>query len=562
MLLELDIKNFAIIEDLNIQFTKGLNLLTGETGSGKSIIIEALGIILGGRGTKDLIRSGEDKSTLQAVFFLENLDKVKNKILEYGIEQDSDNLLIISREIASKGPSISRVNGKTVTLSILNKITDLLVDIFAQEEHQSLLNVSNHKDLIDSFGNKEFMTLKEEIRRNYLNYVKEKEELEKINIDINQRNREIDLIKFQIQEIDDADLSDKEDDLENEYSKLLNIKDINLGISKINDLYNNYNYGDTNIQAYLNNCISILLDLIKFDKSLQSYLDRMESVNYELEDINNDLINYKSTNDLDEERLYKLRERIDLINKLKRKYGNTIDDILSYREKINKELQALLNFENEISIRKNNIEKISQVLLTKSKKISEIRKIIGADLEKQILKELDTLNMENVNFKVNFKERTHFSIDGIDQIEFLISTNIGEDLKSLNRIVSGGEMSRIMLGFKSILAEADNIPTLIFDEIDTGISGRTAQIVGEKIHRIAKKHQVISVSHLPQITALADSHYQISKKINNQGKVTTQITKLNDEERIYVLARLLGGVNVTSTTLKHAKEMLEMSKNI
>ncbi len=562
MLLELDIKNFAIIEDLNIQFTKGLNLLTGETGSGKSIIIEALGIILGGRGTKDLIRSGEDKSTLQAVFFLENLDKVKNKILEYGIEQDSDNLLIISREIASKGPSISRVNGKTVTLSILNKITDLLVDIFAQEEHQSLLNVSNHKDLIDSFGNKEFMTLKEEIRRNYLNYIKEKEELEKINIDINQRNREIDLIRFQIQEIDDADLSDKEDDLENEYNKLLNIKDINLGISKINDLYNNYNYGDTNIQAYLNNCISILLDLIKFDKSLQSYLDRMESVNYELEDINNDLINYKSTNDLDEERLYKLRERIDLINKLKRKYGNTIDDILSYREKINKELQALLNFENEISIRKNNIEKISQVLLTKSKKISEIRKIIGADLEKQILKELDTLNMENVNFKVNFKERTHFSIDGIDQIEFLISTNIGEDLKSLNRIVSGGEMSRIMLGFKSILAEADNIPTLIFDEIDTGISGRTAQIVGEKIHRIAKKHQVISVSHLPQITALADSHYQISKKINNQGKVTTQITKLNDEERIYVLARLLGGVNVTSTTLKHAKEMLEMSKKI
>ncbi len=291
-------------------------------------------------------------------------------------------------------------------------------------------------------------------------------------------------------------------------------------------------------------------------------MERLENINFEIRDIDNDLKNYLSRTDVDEEKLFFLHERIDLINKLKKKYGNTIDEIINYKNKISKDLDLLLNYSEEIANKKKELKKLEEELIKESIKLSSMRKNIALSLEERISKELSTLNMDHVDFKVDFKENESPGPEGIDYVEFLISTNPGEELKSLTRIVSGGEMSRIMLGFKRIFAEHDKIPTLIFDEIDTGISGRTAQIVGEKIHEIAKKHQVISVSHLPQIAALADSHYVIYKELNKLGKMTTSIRKLDEDERITELARLLGGVNVTDTTLNHAKEMLEMSKKI
>lgn len=556
MLLELNIKNFAIIEDLRVEFTKGLNLLTGETGSGKSIIIEALGIILGGRGTKDLIKTGKEKAILQATFSFENIENIKNTLSEYGITVDKDNLVIITREISLKSPSISRVNGQTITLTVLNKISSKLVDIFAQEEHQSLLNIQNHRILIDSFGDDEFKETKRDIESLYNEYKLEEKVLKDMSLNSQERERKIDLYKFQIDEIDEARLTVEDDiELENTYNKLKNTHEIKQGIGGILESFDALDFDDISILNLLSKNISILSSLIVFDNDLNVYLERLKEVNYELEDINREFIHYMDNMEIDEDKLVYVEDRLNLINKLKNKYGNSIKDILDFRNNAEDSLDKILNYEDSIKAQIEKIQKIKDSLMKSSKKLSNLRKNISVKLEKEIAAELNQLNMDNIEFKVVFEENPVFTNNGIDLIEFMISTNIGEGLKPLSRIVSGGEMSRIMLAFKSILAEYDNIPTLVFDEIDTGISGRTAQIVGEKIKRISKHHQVISISHLPQIVALADNHYLISKDIKDE-RVITNITKLSKEERVEELARLLGGVEITNTTLSLAKEML------
>lgn len=562
MLLELSIKNFAIIRDLKIEFTEGLNLLTGETGSGKSIIIEALGIILGARSSKDLVLSGEDKAILEAVFLIENYEKLSPVLSEYGIDIDEGNILIITREISTTLPSISRINGRTVTLATLNKITSNLVDIFGQHEHQSLLNISNHQKLIDNLGDEEFRQVKENIRKLYGEYVKEMKELNSMNLNSQEREREIDLLQFQLDEIDNANLSQEDEyEIENQFKKLSNIKDISFGLGEIIDILNTSSYESKSILDLLGRVISILNNLKRFDTNLNPYMARLEEVRYEIQDISRELLYYSDNLVLDEETLNYLNDRINLVNKLKKKYGNTIDKIKEYRKTVYNRLEILNNYEEEIEIKTKKIKNLEESLSKFSNIIRVKRKEIAKILEKRISEELSLLNMPNVIFKVNFDDSGSFTAEGIDKIEFLISTNPGEDLKPLSRIISGGEMSRIMLGFKSILAKYDEIPTLIFDEIDTGISGRTAQVVGEKISKISREHQVICVSHLPQIVALADSHYLISKETQD-SRTITNIQRLTVDDRIKELARLLGGVNLTDTTLSHAKEMLEMSKKI
>src|SRR5699024_3830440 len=374
---------------------------------------------------------------------------------------------------------------------------------------------------------------------------------------------DIDILRIQIDENKSANLKEEDEiDIENEYNKLSNIKEIGIGISEIVESLNGFdsqNYSTLNI---INKNISIINRLVKYDKTLEPTLNRLTNINFELQDLNSELTDYMNGMELDEEKLVFLGDRIDLINELKRKYGNTVQDILEYKETINRDLEQLINYEEEIKRRKNKIKKLKNILTDHSMKLSHMRKSIAETLEKDIAKELSFLNMNNVIFKINFEKRDNLGPDGIDNIEFLISTNPGESLKPLSKIVSGGEMSRIMLAFKSIFAEHDGIPSLIFDEIDTGISGRTAQIVGEKIYKIAQNRQVILVSHLPQIAALADSHYIISKGSVDTNKITTNVTKLSEEDRVIELGRLLGGVDVTNTTLNHAKEMLQMSKKI
>ncbi|MFY9214216.1 MAG: DNA repair protein RecN [Tissierellaceae bacterium] len=563
MLLELSIRNFAIIDDLKINFSKGLNVLTGETGSGKSIIIEALGMVLGGRGTRDLISTGADRAILQAVFVLEDEnDSIRSFLDEQGIPIDEDGLLIISREISINSPSISRINDKVVTLTILNKISHRLVDIFAQHEHQSLLNTSNHKTIIDSFGDHKHRNLLDEIASIYQGYKENRQLLSEMDIDVMERERLIDLYRFQIDEIDSLQLTPYDDEeIEDDYRKLSNVMEITQGLGQVVEYFSGDGYDTMSLLDSINKSIALLSNISEYDKDLLPLLDRLREANYELQDLNNEFKYYMDNIQLDEERLNILSERLDLVNRLKKKYGNNVQSILDYRDSTEEALDKLLNHENEIRVLREKLREQEEELYGLSKKLSESRRSLALDLEEAITRELDELNMHNVRFKVDFKESPNLASDGIDKIEFLISTNLGEDLKPMSKIASGGEMSRIMLGFKSILAKYDGIPTLIFDEIDSGISGRTAQVVGEKIHKISKERQVISISHLPQIAAMADSQYSIYKEIK-KGRVTTFIKKLDEEERVLELAKLLGGVDLTETTINHAKEMLQMTKKL
>lgn len=559
MLKELSIKNFAIIDDLKIEFDHGLNLLTGETGSGKSIIIEALGLVLGGRSRKDLIRTGQQKAFVEALFYVE--ENIKALLSKYGYDAEED-ILIISREISANYPSITRLNGRPITLNILSNITPNLVDIFGQHEHQSLLNVENHQILIDSLGDKEHKELLEKISFNYDKYIDEKKKLEEMLISSSERERELDLLKYQLEEIDNANLSlEDEFEIENNFKKYSNVQTIQIGLGNVLENLDSSDYDKGSILNLLNNSISILNNIKSFDNDTNKYLDRLNELRYELQDMTRDINNYLESIEIDEEKLIYYRDRLDLVNKLKKKFGFTIDKIFEYRNKISEEYENLVNYEKRIEEINNNLKIYEDILIKDSLLLRDKRIKISKSLEKKLTEELKELNMRNIVFKVNFKPKEKLSSDGMDEIEFLISTNPGEDLKSLSKIVSGGEMSRIMLGFKNILADNDKIPTLIFDEIDTGISGRTAQIVGEKICKISKNHQVISISHLPQITALADSHFNIYKESQN-GMTITKIKKLTYDERVKEMARLLGGVNVTETTLNHAKEMLSMSKKI
>ena len=561
MLLELSIRNFAIIDDLKINFSKGLNVLTGETGSGKSIIIEALGMVLGGRGTRDLISTGADRAILQAVFVLEDEnDSIRSFLDEQGIPIDEDGLLIISREISINSPSISRINDKVVTLTILNKISHRLVDIFAQHEHQSLLNTSNHKTIIDSFGDHKHRNLLDEIASIYQGYKENRQLLSEMDIDVMERERLIDLYRFQIDEIDSLQLTPYDDEeIEDDYRKLSNVMEITQGLGQVVEYFSGDGYDTMSLLDSINKSIALLSNISEYDKDLLPLLDRLREANYELQDLNNEFKYYMDNIQLDEERLNILSERLDWLKE--KKYGNNVQSILDYRDSTEEALDKLLNHENEIRVLREKLREQEEELYGLSKKLSESRRSLALDLEEAITRELDELNMHNVRFKVDFKESPNLASDGIDKIEFLISTNLGEDLKPMSKIASGGEMSRIMLGFKSILAKYDGIPTLIFDEIDSGISGRTAQVVGEKIHKISKERQVISISHLPQIAAMADSQYSIYKEIK-KGRVTTFIKKLDEEERVLELAKLLGGVDLTETTINHAKEMLQMTKKL
>lgn len=562
MLVELNIRNFAIIEELQIRFTKGLNILTGETGSGKSILIEAIGIILGSRTSKDLIQTGHDKAFLEGVFYIEDPTVIVPILDKYGVDFAEDNLLIITREIYLNSPTISRVNGKILNLSMLNDITAKLIDIFGQHEHQSLLDMSKHQMLVDSFGDKELIKLKSIIKSNYEDMVLEKRRLKSLSIDSGERDREIDILNFQIQEIEDARLTkDDEYNIENEYKKLSRVEEISFAAKEVINSISLDSYENKNILDLMSRNIQAINNVKKFDQDLEPFYVELENIRSELQDLNRSISNYLEGIEIDAERLIFLGERLNLINKLKKKYGNSIEEILDFRDKSLERLEKLNNHEKELEKTNKKIATLESSLREDSENLSNKRKEISSILEQEIKKELISLNMNKVNFQVDFKRNSELGIEGYDKIEFMISTNLGEDLKPLSKIASGGEMSRIMLGFKSILADFDKIPTMIFDEIDTGISGRTAQVVGEKIYKISKEHQIICISHLPQIAALADSHFVINKVVLD-NKTKTIVNRLSDDGRIEEMARLLGGVDLTNTTIKHASEMIEMSKKI
>ncbi len=567
MLQQLQIQNIAIIDKVEIELGEGLNVLTGETGAGKSIIIDSLKAILGERLSKDLIRAGKDKAVVEAVFIIDD-DRLKNFFDEFGIEPEEDGTLIISREFNLSGKSSCRINGKIATVSMLKHAGELLIDIHGQHDNQSLLRTDSHIDLLDSFGDKSVHVLKNKYSDSLNKYREIKNRLKLLSGDENDRERKIDFLKFQIDEIKKAKLkSNEEEDLNKQRTILQNSEKIIATLAKVYELIGVGSKTEKSASDNIGEAVSIMGEISKLDQRYTEVSKRLEGISFEVEDIiceirsNMDEVEYNS------ELLEQIEERLDLFFKLKKKYGDSIEKVKEFMENAQQELNEILNNEELVNKLRDELKRADEELFLVAKEISSKRKAAAKLLEEKIGYELQDLEMKNARLKVNieFDESIdesgarRYNHNGLDKVEFLISTNAGEPLKPLAKIASGGEMSRIMLAIKTILANVDKISTLIFDEIDIGISGKAAQKVGEKMSYISKNHQVISVTHLAQIACMADNNYYIEKSVNARS-TSTKVRKLDCNEVKNEVARIIGGTNISDITIKHAEEMIEYAR--
>jgi DNA repair protein RecN (Recombination protein N) len=559
MLLEININNFALISQVSLGFEQGLNILTGETGAGKSIIIDALGVVLGGKASREMIRTGYDKASIEAIFDIETSSKCLNVLDKYGIDVEDDNTVLLSREIYSTGKTICKINGRTVTLSMLKYLSQYLVDIHGQNEHQALIDKSVHLDIIDQIGGIEITNLLVEIDKDYKQLKSISEELNNLRVDDQEKERKIDMLSFQLEEIEKTDPKPNEDEqLAEKKSILSNSEKIIGSLSNVYLKLHNGQQGIPSILDSLSNGLGQLQSVSKYDNKIEDISTRFESLVYQLQDICEEIRDYKELMGFDADQLEEVENRLYEINNLKRKYGKTIEEVLSYKDEIAINLNDIQNSEQRINALEKKLQELNEKLLEKAKVLSDLRKTVAKRLEKNLIGELVDLNMPKASFKVEFNRHNNVSHRGIDDVEFLVSTNAGEPPKSLIKVASGGEMSRIMLAFKTILAGKDSTPTIIFDEIDTGISGRTAQIVAEKMNRISKHHQILCITHLPQIASMGDCHFYIEKN-EIKGKTIVQVNKLEYHQRINEISRLIGGTDVTELTLNNAKEILDLA---
>ena len=538
MITTLHIKNIGMIEDIIVDFNEGFNALTGETGAGKTLIVDSLNIIAGGRFSKEMIRKGEEFSFVEVALFLPYLE-----------EQN----YIVSREVHTNGRSSCKINGRLVTVNELKNFMLNVIDIHGQSDNQSIMNINEHVNFLDDFIGKEILKLKNEYTTLYTEYKQIQHELEKNYGDDTEKERKLDLLNYQLNEIKEANLKIGEDlELEEQRNLIQNSEKIftNLQIAENN-----------NSIALDENIITSIKALEKIENLNDEYLKKLESLReiyYNLQDLNRDISYMQNSIDFDENTQNDIEYRLDLINSLKRKYGTNIEDILNYKEKLQEEIRSIENLETYILELKNKEKDLINALNKIAYEINKIRNKYAVDLESKINKELKDLEMKNAKFKVNIKyNENNFKANGSNDIEFMISTNIGEDYKPLIKIASGGEMSRIMLAIKTIFADTDKVSTMVFDEIDTGISGIAAKSVAEKMSKIAEKHQIFVVTHLAIIAAYAKNNYYISKCTEN-NHTKTSIKLLNEEETVNEIARILTG-DVTETAIKHAKELRKVS---
>jgi len=564
MLNELLIRNLAIIDEVQVPFQQGFNVLTGETGAGKSIIIHAINFLVGGKGDVDLIRTGAETMLVEAFFDLSKYPQMKIVLEEIGFEPD-DETLILSRELSKTGKSRCRVNGRAATVAILKQIGKALVDIHGQHEHQSLLEPANHLRFLDAFGGEDLMALKERYTSLYRQLMQVERELTELQQSERERIQRLDLLRYQAEEIDKANLKEgEEEELLQERQLLVNAERIAERVSyAVRRLMDDGGSLDS-----LGEAIQALKEITDFDPSLREWHNALSQAFDTIQEIGFELERYASRIEFDPERLEEVESRLDLLKRLKRKYGDTVSAILQYRQQIEQELQRLETSEERIEILQREREELRRELAETAKALSEARQEIARQLERTVQNHLKALMMERARFKVaidhipdpnglQLPEGTFaFGRDGIDQVEFLISTNPGEPLKSLAKIASGGEISRTMLALKASLQRTHEIPVLVFDEIDVGIGGKTAEAVGEKLKEVSQYAQVLCVTHLPQIAALADWHLQV-EKITEGKRTRVIVTPLEYEERVKELARMLSGRQITQASLQHAQELLQ-----
>lgn len=561
MITDLNIENFAIIDRISISFESGLNIITGETGTGKSIVVDAINLLLGERADRSFIRHGQEKARIEAVFE-DSYDKKVGSLLEsYGIECEEDGLLLVSREIYSSGRSLARINGRAATLTMLRELVPRLLDIQSQNENQKLLLSENQLEIIDIICGAEVAELKRQIKEGYMSLKAVERKIEKLSGDEMEKERKIDLLKFQIEEIECADLkAEEEENLTFEYKKLQANEDIESSLERAKVELSDGS-GEASIMERVYQLHTGFSKVEGYDEKLKSFSEETLAIYYQIQELARDIVDYSLGIDYPENSLEEVGRRLDQINNLKRKYGNTVEEVLEYKDGVSKELELLYDLDNEIERLKSEKRLLEEKLLGLSKGASEIRKSHSVKFQESIERELRELNMEDSIFEVRFSERDGFSETGIDRVDFMISTNLGQPIKAISKVVSGGELSRIMLAFKNILAEKDDIATLVFDEIDAGISGRTAQLVGEKIKSVSHLHQIICITHLPQIAAMADVHFRITKGSFNE-LTTAEVKKLGHDEKVDEITRLIGGVSLTDTSRKHAAEMLELSSKL
>ncbi len=559
MLVSIHIENFALIEKLDLELSAGFNVLTGETGAGKSIIIDAMGIITGCAGFQDFIRTGEERALVEALFDLTQVAETRDNLSELGFTLEEDNQLVLSREINRNGKNYCRVNGRQVTLSMYREIGQVLVDIYGQHHQQSLLKPEKHITLLDSFGEEQIKQLTGKLTILVAQYSQLQTELEVLQQGEADKVRMLDMYNFQMQEIDQANLKlDEEEILAEERTILTSAEKLStLARSVYSKLYTGL--PSPAVLEIMHGVVRDAKDLAAIDSTMQPVAAQLSDVLFTLEDSAREMGLYAERVNSDPERLASLEDRLDLIKKLKRKYGTTIEEVLKYRTEIAASIEKMTNVEDEINRINLELKKIKDNYDKIAESLSITRKQIAQQVKTEICRELADLQMPHVKFEVYFQERKSLNVNGKDLVEFLISPNPGEPLKPLSKIASGGEVSRIMLALKTILAKVDEIPTLIFDEIDTGLGGRTVQSVAGKLAYIGNDRQVICVTHSPQVASYADAHFKIEKNAIG-GRTVTSVTELVDQERIQEVACMLSGQNLTVTTMQNAKEMLAAAK--
>lgn len=556
MLQSVHVKNLALIEEIEVDFKEGLNILTGETGAGKSIILGSVNLALGGRYTKDIIRQGADYGFVELTFSVED-EGLRERLQTLDIFPE-EGTVVLSRRLMEKR-SVSRINGETVTMALLKEVAQALIDIHGQHEHQSLLYKKNHLEIVDAFAGEAARDCKTQVSDAYKEYRKYKKELSEAGMDEAQRAKELSFLQFEVSEITDANLLPGEDEeLEILYRKMVNGKKIAQSAA---EAYSYTSEGDVNASESLSRAIRAMSEIAEYDETAGALCGQLQEIDDLLNDFNRELSDYSESFEFSEEEFYETETRLNEVNRLKVKYGNSIEDILAYCGEQQQKIERLTDYEAYIDGLNKKCEKAKKSLAAHTKKLTKLRKDQAKLLEHAIEEGLKELNFPDVKFRIEFGELKEFTANGTDDIEFMISLNPGQPVKPLANVASGGELSRIMLAIKTVMADRDDIETLIFDEIDVGISGRTAQKVSEKMAVIGKKHQVICITHLAQIAAMADHHFVIEKTVGEMD-TRTDIRALGEKESVEELSRILGGAKITEAVIQNAKEMKELAKQV
>ncbi|MDO9528717.1 MAG: DNA repair protein RecN [Syntrophales bacterium] len=556
MLIELNIRNFAIIDELQVSLTGGLNVITGETGAGKSIIIGAVGLLLGDRASSDLIRSAEETATVEALFDISNKEQLKEKLMSSGLYEGDE--LVVKRIVARSGKNRVYINGNLSTLNMLSTLAESLVNISGQHEHQIILNAENHIDILDEFG--DILSLRSEFTNLYHEYQNLKSRLNELEFINRESGKREEFLRFQLKEIEDAGITVGEDlSLSREKNILSNAKRLAEYAAESHETL--YGKGGSILEE-LGGTIKNIKEIKKIDPDLKVSEQGLDSIFFSLEDIAFTLRDYVKNISFEPDRLVEIEDRLEYLGRLKRKYGKTLEEVLETKKSVEKELKNISSLEEDIKRLSEQIFSKETFLLERGKELSQRRHEVAEVLKEALESEIHALGMANTRFEVSFNETVEDKVGskGIDIIEFYLSTNVGEELKPLNRIASGGELSRIVLAMKKSLAGTGAVDTIIFDEVDSGIGGAMAGIVGRKLKEVSKRHQVICITHLPQIACFGDSHFLVSKRVSGE-RTNTQISVLSESDRLDEITRMLSGLKMTEKTREHAREMLKASRS-